>query len=335
VKSVLVTGATGFVGSHVLAALMERSDVRVVAACRNRTRLLPAFAGEVREGDLRDNRYLEGLLDDIDVVCHAAAWASLFGHAEESQALYLHPTIRLIDKVLERRVSRFVNLSSTSAASPDKAADPMAPGLPRRFWPHLCTVVSVENYSRDHAGMGCTMVNLRLGVFVGRRYALGLLPILLPRLKTHLVPWVRGGSSRVPLVDGWDIGQAFASAATEPTLSGYESLNIIGPESPTVRELIGFLHTEFRYPEPHFSVPFPVAYTFAACLETVRRFLPWDPLVTRSIVYMLEDAHLTNADAYRKIGYQPRVQWREAVRAQVEEMAVRQARRMKMHQSVG
>jgi nucleoside-diphosphate-sugar epimerase len=136
------------------------------------------------------------------------------------------------------------------------------------------------------------------------------------------------------LVDGRDIGQAFASAATEPTLSGYESLNIIGPESPTVRELIGFLRTEFGYPEPHFSIPFPVAYTFAAFLETVHRFLLWDPLVTRSVVYLLEDAHLTNADAYRKIGYQPQIQWREAVQAQVEEMAVGQARRMKMYQSV-
>jgi len=333
-KTVLVTGATGFVGSHVLEALMGRHDVRLIAACRDRRKIVPQFSGEVREGNLHDERYLDGLLHEVDVVCHAASWSSLCGHTKESQALYYQPTVRLIDQALSCHVSRLINVSSTAAAAPTASADALSRGIPRRFWPHLCSVIAIEDYLRAHANQGCTMVNLRLGDFVGKRYALGLLPILLPRLKTRLVPWIAGGKTKFPLVDGQDIGQAFALAALTPHLSGYESFNIVGPEQPTVREVIEFLHTEFGYPTPHFSVPFSVAYLFAGFLETLHRFLPGDPLVTRSIVHLLEDPHATNTQAYIRLGYEPRIRWQDSIRAQIAEMAVRQTQPMKMSQPV-
>lgn len=184
---------------------------------------------------------------------------------------------------------------------------------------------------RAHADRACVMVNLRLGDFVGRRYALGLLPILLPRLRTHLVPWVGGGHTKLPLVDGRDIGQAFALAALVPGLSGYESFNVAGPEQPTARALIEFLHREYGLPLPHFNVSFPVAYGFAAVMETLHRVLPGDPLVTRSIVLLLEDAQVSNDDAERRLGYRPRIHWTDSVRAQIAEMHTRQTRPMRMH----
>ena len=116
--SILVTGATGFVGSHVLEALAARGDVSVIAACRDPSRLLPDFKGEVRQGDLRDDAYLERVLDGVDVVCHCAAWTSLWGHAEDSKRLYLEPSLKLINKAIEKGVKRFINTSTTSAAAP-------------------------------------------------------------------------------------------------------------------------------------------------------------------------------------------------------------------------
>ena len=56
--NVLVTGANGFVGSHILEALMRHEGVTPIAACRDRHKLTPAFHGEMREGDLRDKDYV-------------------------------------------------------------------------------------------------------------------------------------------------------------------------------------------------------------------------------------------------------------------------------------
>jgi nucleoside-diphosphate-sugar epimerase len=75
--TVLVTGANGFVGSHILEALTRREGIAPLAACRDRRKLPPGYSGEVREDDLRNPIYLQDLLEGADVVCHAAAWTSV------------------------------------------------------------------------------------------------------------------------------------------------------------------------------------------------------------------------------------------------------------------
>jgi nucleoside-diphosphate-sugar epimerase len=178
------------------------------------------------------------------------------------------------------------------------------------------------------------MISLRAGLFAGRRYAIGLLPLLVPRLKTHLVPWVNGGKTGMPIVAGDDLGEAFAVTATAPDLTGYQGFNIVGPSVPSVREVITFLNQEYRLPKPHFSVPFPVAYLFARSMELMDPLLPWEPLVTRSIIHLLEETGATNDRATELLDYRPTVHWQDAVRMQMEEMAVRQTTPMKMYKPI-
>ena len=56
--TVVITGATGFVGSHVLQAFVDinHKDLHIIAACRDRTKLIKTFKGEIREGDLHFKR---------------------------------------------------------------------------------------------------------------------------------------------------------------------------------------------------------------------------------------------------------------------------------------
>lgn len=329
--SVLVTGATGFVGSHALEALARRPGLRLVAACREPQRLPPGFPGEVRVGDLRDAGYRASLLADVDTVCHCAAWTSLFGKGERGRDLYLAPSLALLEAAVAHGVDRFIHISTTSAAAPYASADPMSRGRAPAFWPHLGNVVAIEDAMRANAGGRTTLINLRFGIFAGRRYGLGILPVLVPRLRTHLVPWVAGGRTSLPITAGEDIGEAMALAATVPGLSGYEAFNVVGPEVPSVRQVIDFLHREYGLPRPHFSVPFGVAYGFAWLMEKLDPVVPWDPLVTRSIVHLMEETHADNRRAAERLGYRPRIHWTEAIRQQMAEMAGREARPMRLY----
>ena len=150
-KTILVTGANGFVGTHTLKSLMKQEGINLIAACRDRSKLITEFKGEVREGDFRDETYLDAMLEGVDVVCNAMAWSSLWGYKKQSQELYLKPMINLIDKVVEKGISRFINVSTTSAAAPEKSSDALSAGIPRAFWPHLCTVIKIENVMRVKA----------------------------------------------------------------------------------------------------------------------------------------------------------------------------------------
>lgn len=333
-EKVVVTGATGFVGSHAILALDHTADVRPVAACRDPRRLPKINGIEVRRGDLRDPDYRAALTEGADTLVHAAAWTALFGHRKKSDRLYLEPSLALIEQARRAGVRRFVYISSNSAAAPDTSASADSPGIPRPFWPHLCNVIKIEDRLREVATDFDCVVNLRLGLFVGKRYSLGLLPILLPRLKTHLVPWVGGGRTDMPLVDGRDIGQALALAATVPGLSGFQSFNIVGPEVPSVRQVIAYLHQRHGYPRPHFGVPFALAYPFARFMEWLDPIVPWDPLVTRSIIHLLEHTGSDNAEATRRLGYHPRHHWKDAIDEQIAEMNHRQISPMRMHVKV-
>ena len=329
-KTILVTGANGFVGTHTLKNLMKLDGIILIAACRDRSKLIPEFKGEVREGDFRDEDYLDKMLEGVDVVCNAMAWTSLRGHKKQSQKLYYEPMIKLIDKVIEKNISRFINVSTTSAASPEKSSDAMSVGIPRTFWPHLCSVIKIENHMRLKANSATAMVNMRMGIFAGENYSLGILPILLPRLKTHLVPWVAGGKTCLPVIDGRDIGEAMKCAAIAEELTGYESFNIVGKEVPTVKEVIEFIHDQFAYPKPHFSVPFFIAYRFAWLMEMLDPIVPWEPLVTRSIIHLLEDVSADNNRATKFLNYQPCQDWQDAVSKQIQEMSKFQKKPMKM-----
>lgn len=327
----LLTGASGFVGGHTLDHLMKQSGIDLIAACRDLDRIHRSGGFDIKQGDLRDPNYVKSILRGVDVVCHTAAWTSLFGHKTQSDARFLQPTLRLLETAREAGIGRFVFISTTSAAAPDASPDPMSQGIKRAFWPHLCNVVKIENRMRQLANDDFTTVNLRLGLFAGERYNLGLLPILLPRLKTHLVPWVNGGRTQMPIIDGRDIGQAVSLAATEEHLSGYESFNLIGPEIPTVREVISHLHRRHGYPQPHFNVPFGLAYPFAWLMEKLDPVMPFEPLVTRSIIHLLENTGADNERAREILGYQPQHHWSDAVDRQLAEMRGRQKTPMPMH----
>ena len=329
-KTILVTGANGFVGTHTLKKLMQLDGINLIAACRDRSKLIPEFTGEVREGDFRDDDYLDKMIEGVDVVCNAMAWTALWGHKKQSQELYYEPVIKLIDKITEKGISRFINVSTTSAASPEKSSDAMSIGIPRTYWPHLCNVIKIENYIRLKASSETAMVNMRLGIFAGEHYGLGILPILLPRLKTHLVPWVAGGKTSLPVIDGRDIGEAMKCAAIAKGLTGYESFNIVGKDIPTVKEVIEFIHDEFAYPKPHFSVPFFIAYPFAWLMEILDPIVPWEPLVNRSIIHLLEDISTNNNRAEKALNYQPRQSWQDAVSIQIQEMGKLQKKHMRM-----
>jgi len=110
----------------------EHKDLQIVAATRNPENLPTNYRGEVRVGDLRDNAYLDRVLTGIDIICHAAGWTNYSHHESASRKHYLEPTIELINRAREWRVSRFVNLSSIGVSHFRQRMHDDTPGQPRR-----------------------------------------------------------------------------------------------------------------------------------------------------------------------------------------------------------
>ncbi len=310
IAKILVTGASGFVGSHVLQALMaiEHRDVRYVAACRNPARLIPEYRGEVRIGDLRDPDYLDRLLVGIDIVCHAAGEMPFGNHGKTCAESYLGPAIDLFEHAVEWRVSRFVNLSSIAVAATGQRNNADAPGRRRRGQAMVNGLLAMEDYLRANASRGCPVINLRAGIYSGRRLQHGLLPWL---LNTRLPP-ATGRYAYLPLVDGRDLAQAVIRAALAPRQAQYASFNIIGPDLPTHGQVAEFLARQGRTPRRFPALPsFITRPLFGLAAHTAA--FARAPLITPALNNLLHNPPMDNRKAMAQLGYDPEIGWQASL----------------------
>jgi 2-alkyl-3-oxoalkanoate reductase len=126
---VLVTGASGMLGSGVAQALIERGDV--VTVLQRRASGLPC--AEVR-GDLGDAALISAAVDGQDAVVHLAAKVSVTGPWQEFARVNVLGTREVVRAARDCGVSRFVHVSSPSVAHAGAplvgagatAADPVA-----------------------------------------------------------------------------------------------------------------------------------------------------------------------------------------------------------------
>ena len=119
-KTVFLTGATGFLGRHLLPLLA--AEHRVICLARTPPSAAQPNVEWVR-GDLGDPAALPAQLRGVDVVLHAAA---LTGKAKTEQ--YNHVNIAgtrsLLDAARTAGVPRFLHVSSVAVKFPDKSGYP-------------------------------------------------------------------------------------------------------------------------------------------------------------------------------------------------------------------
>lgn len=110
---ILVTGATGMVGSH-LAKILTQKGCTVRATYRTQH---PEIAGvEWIQADILDVLALEVAMESIDVVFHCAAMVSF--DPSKSQALYknnVEGTANMVNAALDANVQKFIYVSSVAA----------------------------------------------------------------------------------------------------------------------------------------------------------------------------------------------------------------------------
>ncbi|MFC4811432.1 UDP-glucose 4-epimerase GalE [Paenibacillus sp. GCM10023250] len=117
--AVLVTGGAGYIGSHAVAALLERGEDIVVVDNLQQGHRDAVLGGKLYVGDLRDGEFLDQVFgeNDIDAVIHFAA-NSLVGESMKDPAKYYHNnvygTLCLLEKMNAHGVKRIV-FSSTAA----------------------------------------------------------------------------------------------------------------------------------------------------------------------------------------------------------------------------
>jgi len=114
-----VTGATGFVGCHVVRRLLAAGDsVRVLVRPASNLRALEGLPVEFEEGDLRDRGSLDAALHGIDRVFHVAADYRLWSaRPEEMYESNVGGTRNVLEAAQRAGVGRFVYTSTVATVA--------------------------------------------------------------------------------------------------------------------------------------------------------------------------------------------------------------------------
>jgi nucleoside-diphosphate-sugar epimerase len=116
----LLTGATGFIGSHLAGALVERGDdLRVTVRDRSPLEVLEGVECERVRCDVTDRRSVRRALKGVDRVFHAAGVTSIReGDAERMFEVNVGGTKTVLGECLRAEVERVVFTSSAAALGP-------------------------------------------------------------------------------------------------------------------------------------------------------------------------------------------------------------------------
>lgn len=122
----LVTGATGFVGSHTAESLAGAGhELRLTVRESSDLRWIRDLEAETVRADLLDPGALEGVLEGVDLVVHVAG-VTRVPRPELFRRVNVEGTARLAEASARAGVGRFVFVSSLAARGPDGAEGPVS-----------------------------------------------------------------------------------------------------------------------------------------------------------------------------------------------------------------
>ncbi len=118
-KTVLITGATGFIGSAIVDCFAKKGGVRLVAAVRDKDAKIPEGVEKMLVLSIDGATDWSGKIDDIDIIVHAAGRAHIINDTspnpcEEYKKVNVDGTVTLLKEAIRSKVERFIFISSIS-----------------------------------------------------------------------------------------------------------------------------------------------------------------------------------------------------------------------------
>jgi UDP-N-acetylglucosamine/UDP-N-acetylgalactosamine 4-epimerase len=249
--NVLVTGGAGFIGSHLVQALLERGDAVTVLdnfSTGKRENLAP-FAERIRlvEGDVADMSACLDAMHGVDTVLHQAALGSVPRSVADPAGTHeanLTGTLNALVAARASGVQRFVYAGSSSAYGDTETLPKREDMLPRPLSPYAVSKLAGEHYcAAFHATFGMQTITLRyFNVFGPRQdphsqYA-AVIPRFIAAALAGAAPAIYGDGEQsrdFTYID--NVVQANLLACTAPTEAGGMVFNTGGGQQTTVNRL--------------------------------------------------------------------------------------------------
>lgn len=316
---ILVTGATGFIGGHLVKALIkEQHDVTCLVRNEEKGKALQnRFHVRYVIGDVTNKDSLNGLEKDYEVIFHLAAIGHVSAASDDALKNFIcvneEGTSNLINYFKDSKtLKKFIHFSSTAAMGPigipylDENSVPN-PITPYQISKNRSEKISLNAYLKFQFPTVVIRPCMVYGVGgYGEFYKFCRL------MNRGVFPKVGFGKNLTPLVNVQDVVQASIEVMYRGKCG--ESYIIASEESLSMDDLHALIMKNIgkrgRYP----FVPTFIALLGAKMLEIVSTVLNKEPIVTyRNIKSTITDRTFLIDKAKQELGYCPKVSFEEGI----------------------
>ena len=314
----LVTGAAGFLGSHVCDELLERGDhVRALVLPGDKSVKYVPKEVEITEGDLCDVESLERFFTvpegNLSVVIHCASMVTT--NADFNQKLMdvnVGGTKNMIEVCLKHPECKKMVYVSSTGAIPEQPK-----GTLIRETDHFTPIdenTQVGCYSQSKAlatqavldackerGLKACVVHPS-GILGPKDYAVSETTGTVIKIMNGKMPVGMGGSFN--LCDVRDLAHGCIGAADKGRIG---ECYILGNKEVTMEEMCRMLHAASGCKTPYFYVPVSMAYKLADQMEKKAQKTGEKPMMTNFAVYNLaRNNQFDYSKAQKELGYHTR-----------------------------
>lgn len=250
----LVTGGAGFIGSHIVTALVRRGEkVRVLDnLCTGKVHNLAPVRSDIEfiQADITDAAAVGAAMKGVEVVYHQAALASVPMSLENPLATNhacVTGTVTVLKAAVDAKVRRLVYAASSSAYGDQPTSSKRETDLPQPLSPYAAAKLAGEYYLQAfYHSFGLETVGLRyFNVFGPRQdpdspYS-AVIPIFVTRLLSGKSPMVYGdGLQSRDFTFVGNVVQGNLLAAEKPEVAG-RIINMADGRQTTLLRLIELL----------------------------------------------------------------------------------------------
>jgi len=315
----LVTGATGLVGSHVVErARRDGIPTRVLVRDNSDTRLLDEWGVEKIYGDMTDAESLQKAVEGVAHIVHCAAKVGDWGPVEEYRAVNVRGVEMLLNAAeATGTLRRYVHISSLGVyeARDHHGTDETEPPNTKGIDGYTLTKVESEQVVQRHiAENNLPAVILRPGFIYGPRDRT-VLPRILEKLQAGQVKFLGSGQQLMNNTYIGNLVEAIFAALEKDGVTG-EIYNITDGRLVTKLEFMNTIAEKAEYPKPTKHVPLGVAKCVASLLEGLYKLLgkqhaPTPSKATIKFLGLNLDYSIQKAKA--DLGYNPQIDFQDGM----------------------
>ncbi|MBI5642179.1 MAG: complex I NDUFA9 subunit family protein [Deltaproteobacteria bacterium] len=277
---ILVTGAAGFVGRHLVKELTKQGkSVRSMIAPFEQAKGLEGSGNETVIGDITERASVfDAINREIDTVVHLAGVLTETKKIK-FKSIHVDGTRNIVDACREKRIKRFLFTSVLGAAKD-------APSTNHRSKWECEEMIKA-------AGLEYTIFRPSVIFGPNDRFT----NLFAEELKRHLfIPIPDGGNNKIQPIYVGDLARAIALSIDRDD-TRHKTYELAGPDVLTFKEMVDSIDEVIGKRRYKASVPIPVMYLLGWLYEALRP----KPRLTRDLVTMLRRDYVSTEDNLRKV----------------------------------